>query len=141
MKPLFRLSMALAFLGVFAWSGGLEAAMVSGMKPLEGEDPPAVSEEIGEIRVAETGPVMEFGTPEYAAALERCTLPAEFCGYHIHRVECGSEVCVPEAGTYEYGTALETGNLPSLNSAPTEVFDTVEIGGHTYRVEIDLGGG
>ena len=136
MKTIFRLSMVMAILGLFVGIGFAGEPFMTGMKPLEGEDPPAVAE----VTEVTAGPVMTFGSPEYMAALETCTLPAEFCGYRIHRVEWGAEVWVPEAGTYEYSAALETGNLPSLNSAPAEEFATVEIGGIPYRTEIDLGG-
>jgi hypothetical protein len=137
MKNIFRLSMVMAILGLFVGIGFAGEPFVAGLKPLEGEDPPAVAE----VTQVAAGPVMTFGSPDYMEAMEKCTLPAELCGTRSHAAETDFWMWpLPGVATYEYGQALETGNLPSLNSAPAEEFATVEIGGIPYRIEIDLGG-
>ncbi len=53
---------------------------------------------------------------------------------------------VPEKGTWEYQWAMETGNLPSDETGRAKTSgttlgpqeETVEIGGMTYRIHIDL---
>jgi hypothetical protein len=54
-----------------------------------------------------------------------------------------AEVQPPEAGTYEYSLAMETGSLPSPcadEACPAEEFTIIEVGGIPYRLEVDFGG-
>jgi hypothetical protein len=50
---------------------------------------------------------------------------------------------LPEIGSYEYSTAMETGSLPSTcgdKPCPPERFTILESGGIPYRPEVDSGG-
>lgn len=57
-----------------------------------------------------------------------------------------AEKAIPEKGTWEYSLAMETGNLEPIgtgsllkcNGSAAPVEETVEIGGVTYRVHVDL---
>lgn len=54
-----------------------------------------------------------------------------------------AEVKLPEIGSYEYSTAMETGSLPSTcgdEPCPSEMFTIIESGGILYRLEVDCGG-
>jgi hypothetical protein len=54
-----------------------------------------------------------------------------------------AEVNLPEMGSYEYSTAMETGSLPSTcgdKPCPPERFTILESGGIPFRAEVDSGG-
>jgi hypothetical protein len=77
----------------------------------------------------------EAGTPEHVFALETGNLPSDVGGsVWKHEPRVIGSIDATEGATWPFDAAMtETG------SSPAEVFPTVEIGGHAYRVGVDLG--
>jgi hypothetical protein len=122
MKPVFRLSLAMGCLALLLWTG---------------------------VAVpAETSTVPE--SPEYLMKVVQAApwpIPASLAEAEGEWVTPSgpvvAEVNLPEAGSYEYSLAMETGSLPSTcgdRPCAAEEFTILEAGGIPYRLEVDFGG-
>ena len=124
MKTIFRVSIAVAILGMFAFPGvAVPAEPISAWQAYY-------------LGVPEPVPVP--GTIEYVMAMETGILPSTpLAPFAVAKAG-------PEAGTWEYSQAMETGELPSAcgdEPCAVEEFTIVEVGTLRYRLGIDDGGG
>lgn len=87
----------------------------------------------------------EKGTWQYDYAMETGTLAPIGTGtFEGREATPATEKTAPEKGTWQYDYAMETGTLVPIGTGTIEgreatpAEETVEIGGMTYRIHIDL---
>jgi hypothetical protein len=122
MKPFIRITMSMACLALLLW-GGVAV-------PAETSPAPESCEYL--MKVVQAAP---WPLPASLAEAE-----GEWITPTAPMV---AGVIVPEAGSYEYSLAMETGSLPSTcgdKPCAAEEFTIIEVGGIPYRLEVDFGG-
>jgi hypothetical protein len=140
MKPFIRITMSMACLALLLW-GGIAVPAETSPAPESCEYLTTVVEAhpnwgIADVVASDQIEAAMWLAYGYGGSEEdwEWVVPAE---------PMFAEVQPPEAGTYEYSLAMETGSLPSPcadEACPAEEFTIIEVGGIPYRLEVDFGG-